>query len=153
MALATEVIVYGGVMKVCGVDIKGSEAFLAVVELDQEDISHAQLETRKIALQDDDQSDNVKSFFAVIDGFVRDNHITHVAIRKRSKAGNYAGGPTTFKIEGIVQLLGSCDVTLLSPQTISAMNKKHGFDLPDSLFKYQHDAFLTACTAIAKAKK
>jgi len=82
--------------------------------------------------------------------FVRDNGISRIAIKKRSKKGEFAGGPTTFKIEGVFQLLDNCEVTLLSPQTINAQNKKHNFDLPATLNKYQHEAYKTACAALLK---
>ena len=140
-------------MKVCGIEIKGCEAILAVAEAKDTSIDHVSIETKKIALDDDDDSNHVKSFSSLIAGFVRDNHIEKIAIKKRSKKGDYAGGPTTFKIEGIIQLLENCYVDLLSPQTISAANKKYEFVLPDSLNKYQHEAFITACTMICKNKK
>lgn len=64
--------------------------------------------------------------------------------------GEFAGGPTTFKIEGVFQLLENCEVTLLSPQTINAQAKKHNFELPGTLNKYQHEAFKAACSALMK---
>ena len=136
-------------VKICGIEIKGSEAIFAVAKAEAPSIIHLPLETKKIPLKDDDDSNQVKSFYTLIKGFVKDNHIDRIVIKKRGKSGDYAGGPTTFKIEGIIQLLDDCDVTLLSPQTISAACKKHGFNLPASLNKYQHQAFLTACTAIS----
>lgn len=47
-------------------------------------------------------------------------------------------------------MLDNCEVTLLSPQTINAQNKKHNFDLPATLNKYQHEAYKTACAALLK---
>ena len=41
-------------------------------------------------------------------------------------------------------------MTLLSPQTLNAQNKKHNFDLPTTLNKYQHEAFKAACSALVK---
>jgi len=140
-------------MRVCGIEIKGSEAILAVAEAKAQSITHLPLKTKKIALEDDDNSNHVKTFFSLIKGFVRDNHIDRIAIKKRGRKGEYAGGPTSFKIEGIIQLLDDCDVSLLSPQTISAANKKRGFDLPDSLNKYQREAFLTARAEITMPRK
>ena len=92
-----------------------------------------------------------KAFAAQLAAFVSAHGITRIAIKKRSKKGEFAGGPTTFKIEGIIQLLDHCDVQLLSPQTLTAQFKKHAFDLPASLNKYQHDAYKTACAALLKA--
>ena len=137
-------------MIICGIEIKGSEAIIAVASLDQQALSHVALSTRKIALDDDDEAANVKAFAARVRAFVTENAIERIAIKKRSKKGEFAGGPTTFKIEGVLQLLEGCDVTLLSPQTINAQHKKHDFALPATLNKYQHEAYKTACAALMK---
>jgi len=137
-------------MKVCGIEIKGSEAIIAVAALDGQTLSHLHLNTKKIALDDDDEAANVKVFAAQVASFVRENAIDRIVIKKRSKKGEFAGGPTTFKIEGVFQLLDSCEVTLLSPQTINAQAKKHGYELPATLNKYQHEAYKAACAALLK---
>lgn len=134
-------------MTLCGIEIKGSEAIIAVAA---PDLTHVTMATKKIALEDDDEAANVKAFASQVAAFVRDNGITRIAIKKRSKKGEFAGGPTTFKIEGVLQLLDGVEVTLLSPQTINAQYKKHDFELPATLNKYQHEAFKTACSALVK---
>ena len=138
-------------MKLCGIEIKGSEAIIAVASLDGQVLSHVALSTKKIALDDDDAAAHVKLFAAQVAAFVRENSIDRIAIKKRSKKGEFAGGPTTFKIEGIFQLLDSCEVTLLSPQTINAQAKKHDVALPATLNKYQHEAYKAACSALMKS--
>jgi hypothetical protein len=137
-------------MKICGIEIKGSEAIIAVASLDNQALTHVALSTKKIALEDDDQAANVKAFAAQVSAFVRDNGIEHIAIKKRSKKGEFAGGPTTFKIEGVLQLLENCEVNLLSPQTINAQHKKFDFALPATLNKYQHEAYKAACSGLMK---
>jgi hypothetical protein len=137
-------------MKVCGIEIKGSEAIIALATLDGQALGHAALATKKIALEDDEDAASVKVFAAQVASFVRENSIDRIAIKKRSKKGEFAGGPTTFKIEGIFQLLDNCEVTLLSPQAINAQAKKHDFELPGTLNKYQHEAYKAACSALVK---
>ena len=137
-------------MKTCGIEIKGSEAIFAIASLQGDALQHVAIATKKIALEDDDEAANVKAFASQVAAFVRDNGITRIAIKKRSKKGEFAGGPTTFKIEGVLQLLDGVEVTLLSPQTINAQYKKHSFVLPATLNKYQHEAFKTACSALVK---
>ncbi|MDQ0977737.1 DUF3010 family protein [Pseudomonas synxantha] len=137
-------------MTLCGIEIKGSEAIIALAALDNQALIHVALATKKIALDDDDEAANVKAFAAQVKAFVQDNGIQRIAIKKRSKKGEFAGGPTTFKIEGVFQLLEGVEVTLLSPQTINAQNKKHTFDLPATLNKYQHEAYKTACSCLMK---
>ena len=137
-------------MKVCGIEIKGSEAIIAVATLDGQALSHLALATKKIALDDDDEAANVKVFAAQVASFVRENSIDRIVIKKRSKKGEFAGGPTTFKIEGVFQMLENCEVTLLSPQTITAQCKKFNVELSDTLNKYQHEAYKAACSALVK---
>ncbi|OCR26837.1 hypothetical protein AFK24_01545 [Pseudomonas syringae] len=137
-------------MIICGVEIKGSEAIFALATLQHGGIEHLPLAIKKIALEDDDESASVKAFATQIASFVRQNGISHIVIKKRSKKGEFAGGPTTFKIETIFQLLSDCEVTLMSPQTINAQNKKHDFALPASLNKYQHEAYKAACSGLMK---
>ncbi len=137
-------------MKLCGIEIKGSEAIIAVATLDGTTLGHLALATKKIALEDDEDAANVKLFAAQVASFVRENSIDRIAIKKRSKKGEFAGGPTTFKIEGVLQLLDGCEVTLMSPQTITAQAKKQGGELPGTLNKYQHEAYKTACAALLK---
>ena len=137
-------------MTICGIEIKGSEAIIAVASQDNQALTHVALATKKIALDDDDEAANVKAFATQVKAFVLDNGIQRIAIKKRSKKGEFAGGPTTFKIEGVFQLLEGVEVTLLSPQTINAQNKKHSFDLPTTLNKYQHEAYKTACSTLMK---
>ena len=137
-------------MIICGIEIKGSEAIIAVASLNQQTLSHVPLNTKKITLDDDDEAANVKVFAAQVRAFVLENGIERIAIKKRSKKGEFAGGPTTFKIEGVFQLLEGCEVTLLSPQTINAQSKKHDFALPTTLNKYQHEAYKAACAALIK---
>ena len=139
-------------MTICGIEIKGSEAIFALATQDANGLEHTAIATKKIALEDDEEAANVKAFAAQIGAFVQANDITRIAIKKRSKKGEFAGGPTTFKIEGIIQLLDNCDVQLLSPQTLNAQFKKHAFELPASLNKYQHDAYKAACAALLKTR-
>ncbi|SEM79503.1 Protein of unknown function [Pseudomonas sp. ok272] len=137
-------------MNICGIEIKGSEAIIALASLDGQALGHLPLATKKIALDDDDDANNVRRFAAQVAAFVREQGIERIAIKKRSKKGEFAGGPTTFKIEGVLQLLDGCEVSLLSPQTLNAQYKKHAFDLPATLNKYQHEAYKTACAALIK---
>lgn len=137
-------------MTICGIEIKGSEAIFAIASRQDNGFQHLAIATKKIALEDDDEAANVKAFAAQVKAFVQANGISRIAIKKRSKKGEFAGGPTTFKIEGVFQLLDDCEVTLLSPQTINAQNKKHDFALPATLNKYQHEAYKAACSALVK---
>ncbi|MCS0631660.1 DUF3010 family protein [Telluria mixta] len=137
-------------MKVCGVDISGSEARLVVVEGDANGLHLCELETKKIALKDDEINEQVRSFHQVVLALVRENKIEKIAIKKRMKTGGFASGPVSFKIEGLFQMIAEADVVFIAPNTISAFEKKNGQDIPIELNKYQTDAYRTARVAILK---
>lgn len=137
-------------MKLCGVEIKGSKAIFAIAELVNGQWMHVPNETKQIALADDDEAHNVRSFSNLVDGFLRDNSLTEVVVKKRGKKGVFAGGATTFKIEGVFQLIRDCNVKLIAAPTIDAQDRKHSFPKPATLKMYQREAFRVACTALAQ---
>ena len=110
------------------------------------------MDTRKIKLVDDERADIVKSFYAAFCSFVRDNQIDIVAVKKRNKRGDRAGGAVSFKIEALIQLCDGIQVILVPPQTIAATNRREGFDVPGELNKYQEQAYLTACCHAIKER-
>jgi hypothetical protein len=138
-------------MKICGVELKGSEAVFAVVSDEGGTLAHVPLAIKKLAMADDDEAGNVRAFATQLEAFMHEHGIVHIALKKRGKKGDFAGGATTFKMEAILQLLPRCEVQLLAAQTITAQERKRPFELPAALNKYQHEAYRTACAALIKA--
>ena len=79
-------------MTICGIDIKGSEAIFALATQGPDGLQHLATASKKIALDDDENALNVKAFAAQLAAFVKANGITRIAIKKRSKKGEFAGG-------------------------------------------------------------
>ena len=104
----------------------------------------ADIEPRKIKLGDDESSALVKSFYDSFVNFVKDNHIDRIVVKKRAKKGKMAGGSVSFKLEGLIQLNGICEVLFVSGQKIAASNKKFPFVIPDGMNRYQENAFMAA---------
>ena len=80
--------------------------------------------------------------------FLRDNNIDKIIIKKRAKRGKFAGGADTFKMEGIIQLNGQCDVNFTSTQAIASYKNSNAVTIPTDLLKYQEEAYLSALTGI-----
>ena len=131
--------------RICGVELRSSEAVVVVADFDDGNISHVDLKTRKISLGDDEKTDSIKSFYNSFCKFIGDNHIEVVAVKKRAKKGTRAGGAVSFKLESLIQLCEQAEVELLSPQLIAATHKREKFIVPKALHAYQEQAFLTAC--------
>ena len=135
-------------MIICGIEMSGSEAVLVLINGTLQNFSHHEVEPRKLKLSDDNDPDEVKAFRDSLFAFFRENNVNLVAIKKRGKKGDYAGGPIGFKLEGITQLYDNCPVILVAPQTISAAVKKNSPFTLKSLRKYQHTAFQTAFSVL-----
>ncbi len=131
-------------MATCGIEMSGSEARLVLLDGKKLSFSHVDVKPKKMKLTDDENPDEVQAFRNLIFAFFRENNVACIAIKKRGKKGDYSGGPVGFKIEGIVQLYEECSVRLVAPQTISAAQKKHSPEKPETLLKYQYNAFETA---------
>ena len=134
-------------MVVCGVELKGAEAIVALIESSGDIISYQDIDPRKIKLTDDESKASIRSFSDTFSAFLQAHGVEVVAIKKRAKKGNYSGGAVSFKMEGIIQLCADVDVELIAPQAISAFSRKKRVEIPDQLNQYQEQAFLTACCA------
>ena len=81
-------------------------------------IHYISLNLKKISIQNDENKSEIESFHETIKTFLRDNNIDKIIIKKRAKRGKFAGGADTFKMEGIIQLNGQCDVNFTSTQAM-----------------------------------
>lgn len=137
-------------MRICGIELKGSEARLALVQKTDQGIDNVLIATKKIPLVDGECCVQVKTFKETFESFCRENSVDKVVIKKRGKQGEYAGGADTFKMEGIIQVSDAPNVILISPQSISSMQKKSDIEIPDELNKYQHTAYLASVVGADK---
>ena len=135
-------------MTICGIEMFGSEARLVLLQGDKSDYLHVDVKPKKLVLAADENPEEVRAFRDSIFAFFRENDVTLIAIKKRGKKGEYSGGPVGFKLEGIIQLYEDCAVKLVAAQTISAAQRKDAPDKPDTLLKYQHNAFETAYSVL-----
>ncbi|KAB0786482.1 DUF3010 family protein, partial [Pseudomonas aeruginosa] len=97
--------------KICGVELKGSEAIIVLLKKNGADYEHLDIEPRKIKLGEDESSRHVKSFFETFQNFVRQHDIGMVVIKKRAQKGQMAGGAISFKMEALIQLNGIAEVS------------------------------------------
>lgn len=133
-------------MRVCGVDLRSNSAIVVVLDGDKDSYQLVNTGTSKIELNDPDNQTEIRNFFTSIKAYVQNNNIEKIVIKKRQAKGKFAGGPVSFKIEGLFQLLDSAIVILVSPPSIAAKMKKENPDLPSGLFAYQTEAFKVAFT-------
>lgn len=138
-------------MIVCGIELSGSEARLALLEGTKASFVLCEVTPRKLALANHEDQQEVAAFRDSIHAFLRENGVELIAIKKRNTRGEFAGGPVGFKVEGIVQLFGGCPVSLLASATIAAAQRNCTPTPPTALKQYQQTAFAVAFAALPKA--
>ena len=128
--------------------MKASEARLVLLDGAKANFAVIDVKPRKLVITDDENQNEVQSFRDALYAYLRENGVERVAIKKRGKSGDYAGGAVGFKLEGIAQLYAECPVVLCAPQTIAAALRNHPTEPPEELPKFQQGAFETAYTTL-----
>jgi hypothetical protein len=131
-------------MRICGVDLGGNSAHLVFVEGDETGWRVLDCETKKMALENSTDPDEVKSFKRLFEVLVADFGVDVIAVKGRQETGRFAGSGTSFKIEGLIQLVEGSAVIVMSPNTLKAVLRRHPVTIPEGLYKYQHEAFEVA---------
>jgi prolyl-tRNA synthetase len=134
-------------MRVCGIELAGSEARLIMLEGSVNSYVVVDCPTKKLPLENSASQEDIKSLKTSFDAIFRDYRIEKVAVKKRPEKGGFAGGGKSFKMETLIQL-SECEVELLSPQTIASRLKRSPQQIPRSINKYQETAFQTAYAAL-----
>ena len=135
-------------MRVCGVDIKASDAIVVVIDGTKDSFKIIDTGVQKITLGNTNDSEDVQTFKETFHSFVINHHIDKIGIKKRNTKGQFAGGATSFKIEGIIQLSKNSTVELLAPASISSTIKKEPPPAANQLFAYQKGSYETAYTLL-----
>ena len=136
-------------MKICGVDIKGSEANLVIVESNGGNIAHINCATRKMQLGDDTDCQSLRLFYDAIKTFAYENQIAAFSIKSRAKNGQMAGGAISFKIETLFQLSDTPTI-FVNPVALAKFGKTNMAGIPNGVYKYQQDAYRCAVFHINK---
>ena len=136
-------------MRVCGVEIKGDDAIICLIALEDSlyDIPH--LRVPKIALQKGAESEHIRKFQFTFKKLVEDYKIDAVVIKERATKGKFAGGSQGFKIEAAIQLIDDLQVELVRANIIKEkLNKAQvSIDFRDTgLKQFQENAFEAAFT-------
>jgi len=129
-------------MTVCGIELKGNNAILSCLSGDAQNYEVIAKDIRKIGLADTKVQENIKSFSSTINQFFKEMNIDRIAIKARAEKGKFAGGATSFKIEGLIQNT-EYSVEIIHGATIKS--KLKGIDTDLSIVnKYQQESLKLA---------
>lgn len=112
-------------MKICGVEIKGTEAVICLLSYQDGLFSIPDCRVRKIDFSKQNKTTDILYFQKTFAKLVEDYQIEKVIIKERPLKGKFAGGALGFKMEASIQLIQNLDVELITPTELKASLKRN----------------------------
>jgi len=137
-------------MKICGVDLTGSDAVICLLERDGGEFILPDCRVRKLMLTKTHTTEDLRQFQFEFAKLMTDYSVDKVVIRERLPKGKFAGGAISFKLESAIQLIADLEVSLLSPQQIKLAISENPLPVTfadTGLKVFQEVAFKTAYAA------
>ncbi len=134
-------------MRVCGVELKGSEALISLLAKSGDLFDIPDCRQVRFTVKESDDQNQIRYFQQAFAKLMQDYKVDHVVIRQRPHKGKFAGGAVGFKMEGALQALTDVDVTILTPSAIKEQLKKTPLPIDfreTGLKQFQEPAFTTA---------
>ena len=132
-------------MKSCGIELKGNNAIIVGLEGSKSQLVVSN-NVKKIELPDMYDNNAVGTFYQKIAAELQD--FDCIVIKKRPEKGKFAGGPITFKMEGLIQLCYAAKCSFISSPQVNALIKKNDDLILPELNKDQEQAFFAAYSAL-----
>lgn len=142
-------------MKVCGIEIKGSEAIVCLLSLEDEIFHLPECRAGKLMYPKNGTTSDLKAFQFSFAKLMQDYKIENVVIKERPTKGKFAGGAVGFKLEATIQLIDELNVVLMSTSAIKESLKRNPVHIPfaeTGLKVFQEGAFSTAFAYLMKDK-
>jgi hypothetical protein len=140
-------------MRVCGIELKGNEAIICMMELSNGLYSLIETRATKLSIQEATDSEQLKKFQFDFAKLMQDYKIDHVVIKERLTKGKFAGGAVGFKLEAAIQLIVDLPTSLLGGSKIKEIIKQSQLDIDYrdmDLKQFQEAAFMAALAYLEK---
>lgn len=109
-------------MKYCGIELKGDEARVIGVETNGESYSVIPSSVDKFKIKDPSSQQEMQAFATTFQKFLTAGHFDAIGIKGRMTKGRFAGGSTSFKMEGIIQCM-PFPISIINAATIRSKLK------------------------------
>lgn len=133
-------------MRVCGVELKGGEAIICILDFNAGMFTIPDIRQRSFVVSPSDSTDAIRGFYKAARQLMQDYKVEEIAIIQRDQKGKNAGSVTSFKLEAALQVL-DMPVALITSQLVKEQLKRNPVqanfeDL--GLKKFQQQAFKAA---------
>ena len=134
-------------MKVCDVELKGNDAIVCLLTLEDGLFSIPSCRVTRIDINNANDGEHLQRFQFAFNQLMNDYKVDKVVIKQRQTKGKFAGGYVGFKLESAIQLCKDLDVELMSMSDIKESLKKTELTIDfrgTGLKQFQETAFTTA---------
>ncbi|CED57203.1 DUF3010 family protein [Aliivibrio wodanis] len=100
-------------MKVCGVELKGNEAIICLVNKSDGMIDLPDCRVAKFDITEPSKTESIRDFQFKFKKLMQDYQVETVVIKERLMKGKFAGGAVGFKLEAAIQLIDGIEVEVL----------------------------------------
>ncbi|MDD9197148.1 DUF3010 family protein [Aliivibrio sp. S3MY1] len=111
-------------MKVCGVELKGNEAIICLVNKSDGMIDLPDCRVAKFDITEPSKTESIRDFQFKFKKLMQDYQIETVVIKERLMKGKFAGGAVGFKLEAAIQLIDEIEVEVLTATDQKASLKR-----------------------------
>jgi hypothetical protein len=112
-------------MRICGVEIKGTEAVITLLDYRDGLFTVPDCRARKVEFSKRNRTADLVYFQSSFGKLMADYKVDRIVIKERPLAGKFSGGGLGFKMESALQLLSNIDVQTMSPQALKASLKRN----------------------------
>lgn len=130
-------------MKVCGIELKSSEARFIILEGTTTDYQIVPLQIKKIKFETSKVQADVQQFHSDIVHFLEEHQPEIVGIKERMTKGRFSGSAVSFKMEALFQLTDH-EIQLVHSMSIKSKLKDLDLEGISELKKFQEEAFRVA---------
>ncbi|GAB6261342.1 DUF3010 family protein [Photobacterium sp. R1] len=143
----------GYAMKIFAVELKGNEAFLCLLSLNQGMFSIPDCRSQKLVLNNASDNEQMRHFQKTFQKLVEDYQVEQVVIKTRETRGKQAGSAESFKMETAIQLIENLDVTFISNADIKQKLKHNPLSIDfrgTGLRQFQENAFVAGYAFLSR---
>jgi len=112
-------------MRICGVEIKGTEAVISILDYRDGLFTIPECRARKIEFSKQNRSSDLAYFQRSFAKLMSDYKVEQVIIKERPLSGKFSGGGLGFKMEAALQLITDLDVQTMSANALKAIIKRN----------------------------
>ena len=131
-------------MITCGIDIKSSTCIFLVLKGSSDNFQIIDF-PKKIEIKEASDTDQIRDFLIQVTELFANLKPDQITIKKRLEKGKFAGGPSSFKIESLIQVASQTPTSLISGAELKRVKAK---TITPKITKYQEDAFYAAYSAL-----